>query len=83
MLRKKYVVYNQMRYFTDKGNNPKEDICMFTQGIFEDSIKSVGRGDAERQNSVNEISERSSESFHEANSKFEMAKFNSIVKNIN
>ena len=36
-----------MRYFTDKGNNPKKDICMFTQGIFEDLINSVEWGDAE------------------------------------
>lgn len=70
MLRKKEVVYNQMRYFTDKGNSPKEGICTYTQRVFEDLINSIGRGDAQRQNSsVNEISERSSESFHKANSK--------------
>lgn len=60
-VKKKEVIYSQMRYFTSQGNNSKENICMFRQSVFEDLINSDGRGDMERQNYlVSEISERRS-----------------------
>lgn len=67
------MFYNQIRYFTGKGECPKEGICMYRQGVFEDLINCDGQSDGERQNySVSEILERRSfEPFHQAIAKFQ------------